>query len=156
MLKTIGLVLGTGNKDTLIQRAEELTQGHPVMSSLVAKLAEVRRHIAMQVAALDREIHTLVRSEPTLNWGATRLIAFSTLARPGRISSLPASMPLMTRLASTWTLIAFCPRISSANSPRNSGVSTPGGATSTTVTPVPWSWIRRDCVNEWIPALAAQ
>jgi len=66
MLKTIGLVLGTGNKDTLIQRAEELTQGHPVMSSLVAKLAEVRRHIAMQVAALDREIRSLIRSEPTL------------------------------------------------------------------------------------------
>jgi transposase len=66
MLKTVGLVLGTGNSDTLIQRAEKLTQGHPVMSSLVARLAEVRRHIAMQVAALDREIRVLVRSEPTL------------------------------------------------------------------------------------------
>jgi len=66
MLKTFGLVLGTGNSDILIQRAEELAKGHPVMSSLVAKLAEVRRHVAMQVGALDREIRALTRSEPTL------------------------------------------------------------------------------------------
>jgi transposase len=52
MLKTVGLMLGMGNSDALAQRAEELTQGHPVMSSL----AEVRHHIAMQVAALDRGI----------------------------------------------------------------------------------------------------
>jgi len=31
ILKTFGLILGTGNKDTLIQRAEELAAGHPVM-----------------------------------------------------------------------------------------------------------------------------
>ncbi len=66
MLKTFGLILGTGNSDVLIRRAEELAEGHPVMSGLVAKLAEVRRHVALQVAAIDREIRNLVRTEPTL------------------------------------------------------------------------------------------
>ncbi len=66
LLKTFGLVLGTGNKDSLIQRAEELTEGHPGISGLVAKLAEVRRHIASQVAAIDRDIRRLVQAEPTL------------------------------------------------------------------------------------------
>ena len=66
MLKTFGLILGTGNKDTLIRRAEELAAGHPVMRSLVAKLAEVRRHVASQIAAIDRDIRRFVRSEPTL------------------------------------------------------------------------------------------
>ena len=66
MLKTFGLILGTGNKDTLIRRAEELAAGHPVMRSLVAKLAEVRRHVASQITAIDRDIRRFVRSEPTL------------------------------------------------------------------------------------------
>jgi transposase len=66
MLKTFGLILGTGNKDTLIQRAEELAAGHPVMRGLVAKLAEVRRHVASQIAAIDRDIRRFVRTEPTL------------------------------------------------------------------------------------------
>ena len=52
--ETFGLILGTGNKDTLIRRAEALAAGHPVMRSLVAKLAEVRRHVASQIAAIDR------------------------------------------------------------------------------------------------------
>ena len=34
----------------------------------------------------------------SMNAGAIRLIAFSTLLRPGRISSLPASIPAMARL----------------------------------------------------------
>lgn len=66
MLKTFGLILGTGNSDVLIRRAEELAEGHPVMSGLVAKLAEVRRHVALQVAAIDRDIRRLATSEPTL------------------------------------------------------------------------------------------
>jgi hypothetical protein len=36
----------------------------------------------------------------SMNCGAIRLIAFNTLLRPGRISSLPASMPEIARLAS--------------------------------------------------------
>jgi len=66
ILKTFGLILGTGNKDTLIQRAEKLAAGHPVMSGLVAKLAEVRRHVTSQIAAIDRDIRHLVHTEPTL------------------------------------------------------------------------------------------
>lgn len=66
LLKTFGLVLGTGNKDSLIQRVEELAEGHPGISALVAKLADVRRHIASQVAAIDRDIRRLVHAEPTL------------------------------------------------------------------------------------------
>jgi transposase len=66
VLKTFGLILGTGNSDALIRRAEELTKSHPVVSGLVAKLAEVRRLVVLQVAAVDREIRRLVRSEPTL------------------------------------------------------------------------------------------
>jgi transposase len=66
MLKTFGLILGTGNADTLIKRAEELATGHPVMRGLVAKFAEIRRHVASQIAAIDRDIRRLVRTEPTL------------------------------------------------------------------------------------------
>ena len=81
MLKTFGLVLGAGNSDTLIQRAEELAKGHPVMSSLVAKLAEVRRHVVSQVAAIDRDIRRLVRTEPTLK-------RFMTVPGVGPITAL--------------------------------------------------------------------
>ena len=81
MLKTVGLVLGAGNSNTLIQRAEELAKGHPVMSSLVAKLAEVRRHVVSQVAALDRDIRRLVRAEPTLK-------RFMTVPGVGPITAL--------------------------------------------------------------------
>ena len=81
MLKTFGLVLGVGNSDTLIQRAEELAQGHPVMSSLVAKLAEVRRHVVSQVAAIDRDIRHLVRTDPTLK-------RFTTVPGVGPITAL--------------------------------------------------------------------
>ena len=66
ILKTFGLILGTGNKDTLIRRAEELAAGHPVMRGLVAKLAAVRRHVASQIAEIDRDVRRLARIEPTL------------------------------------------------------------------------------------------
>lgn len=66
MLKTFGLILGPGHSDALIQRAEELAEGHPVIAHLIAKLAEVRRHVVLQVAAIDRDIRRLVRAEPTL------------------------------------------------------------------------------------------
>ena len=66
VLKTFGLILGVGNSNVLIRRAEELAEGHPVISGLITKLAEVRRHVALQIAAIDRDIRRLVRSEPTL------------------------------------------------------------------------------------------
>src|SRR5262249_10354197 len=56
----------TGNKDTLIQRAEKLAAGHPVLRGVVAKLAEVRRHMTSQIVAIDRDIRHLVHTEPTL------------------------------------------------------------------------------------------
>ena len=66
LLKTFGLILGPGNTDALIRRAEALAEGNPTISGLVAKLAEVRRHVVDQIAALDRDIRRLVRSEPVL------------------------------------------------------------------------------------------
>ena len=66
LLKTFGLILGPGNTDALIRRAEALAEGNPTISGLVAKLADVRRHVVAQVAALDRDIRRLVRSEPVL------------------------------------------------------------------------------------------
>jgi transposase len=66
LLKTCGLILGAGNKDVLIRRAEALAEGHPMIRGLVAKLAEVRRHVASQIAAIDRDVRRLVRTEPTL------------------------------------------------------------------------------------------
>lgn len=92
MLKTFGLMLSTGNKDTLIKRAEELAQGHPVISSLVAKLAEVRRYVVTQIAAIDRDLRRLIRAEPTLKRlmtvpgvGPITALAFlSAVDEPGR------------------------------------------------------------------------
>jgi transposase len=43
-----------------------LVTSHPVLSGLVAKLAEVRRHVTSQIAAIDRDIRHLVHTEPTL------------------------------------------------------------------------------------------
>jgi hypothetical protein len=45
-LKAFGLILGPGNTDALIRRAEALAEGNPTISGLVAKLAEVRRQVA--------------------------------------------------------------------------------------------------------------
>ena len=66
LLKTFGLILEPGNTDALIRRAEALVEGNPPIGGLVAKLADVRRHVDAQVAALDRDIRRLVRSEPAL------------------------------------------------------------------------------------------
>ena len=92
LLKTFGLILGPGNTDALIRRAEALAEGNPTISGLVAKLAEVRRHVVAQVAALDRDIRRLVRSEPVLGRfmtvpgvGPITALAFlSTIDDPGR------------------------------------------------------------------------
>ena len=92
LLKTFGLILGPGNTDALVRRAETLAEGHPLISSLVAKLAEVRRHVMTQVTALDRDIRRLVRSEPTLRRfmsvpgvGPITAVAFlSTIDEPER------------------------------------------------------------------------
>jgi transposase len=81
VLKTFGLILGPGNTDALVRKAEALAQGHPVLSDLVARLAEVRRQVATQIAALDRDIRRLVRSEPTLK-------RFMTVPGVGPITAL--------------------------------------------------------------------
>ena len=83
-----------GQQRCLIRRAEELAEGHPVMSGLVAKLAEVRRHVALQVAAIDRDIRRLVHTEPTLK----RLRPCQASDRSPRWLSCPRSM---TRAASS-------------------------------------------------------
>ena len=46
LLKTFGLILGPGNTDALVRRAEALAEGQPVIGGLVTSLAEVRRHVA--------------------------------------------------------------------------------------------------------------
>jgi transposase len=66
LLKTFGFVLGPGNTDVLVRKAEALSQGLPVVKTLVAKLAEVRRHVVTQVVELDREIRRLVRGDETI------------------------------------------------------------------------------------------
>ncbi|TDH56846.1 IS110 family transposase [Dankookia rubra] len=81
LLKTFGLILGKGNTDALIRRAETLAEGNPVISSLVAKLAEVQRQVVAQIAALDRDIRHLVRSEPALK-------RFMTVPGVGPITAL--------------------------------------------------------------------
>src|ERR1700759_1291241 len=52
VLKTFGLILGTGNSNILIRRAVALANGHLMLSSLVAKLADVGRLVVLQVAAI--------------------------------------------------------------------------------------------------------
>jgi transposase len=81
LLKTFGLILGPGNTDALVRRAEALAEGHPVISGLVARLAEVRRYVVTQIATLDRDIRRLVRSEPTLK-------RFMTVPGVGPITAL--------------------------------------------------------------------
>ncbi len=66
LLKTFGLIVGPGNTDVMVRKAEALSQGVPVIEALVAKLADVRRHVVSQVAALDRDIRQLVRNDETV------------------------------------------------------------------------------------------
>jgi transposase len=66
LLKTFGLIVGPGNSDAFLRRAEALAEGHPVLAPLVACLSGVRRHVAAQVSALDREIGRIVRNDTTL------------------------------------------------------------------------------------------
>ena len=92
LLKTFGLIVGPGNTDALVRKAEALSQGLPVIEALVAKLAQLRRHVVLQVAALDRDIRRLVRSDETLRRfmtvpgvGPITAVAFlSTIDDPGR------------------------------------------------------------------------
>jgi transposase len=65
-LKTFGLIVGPGNSDAFIRRAEGLSEGHAVLAPLVACLVQVRRHVAAQISALDREIGNIVRHDMTL------------------------------------------------------------------------------------------
>lgn len=69
--------------------------------------------------------------------GAIRLIVFSTLARPGRISSFPRSMPSIAPRARASTAMLCVPSSSASNSARINRVSTGGGASSNTRTPQP-------------------
>src|SRR5467141_3897314 len=54
ILKTFGLVVGSGNKGAFAQRARMLAQDHPVLSALIDKLIEVREVAVAKVAALDK------------------------------------------------------------------------------------------------------
>jgi transposase len=81
LLKTFGLILGPGNTDALIRRAEALAEGNPTIGGLVAKLAEVQRHVVAQITALDRDIRHLVHSEPVLK-------RFMTVPGVGPITAL--------------------------------------------------------------------
>jgi transposase len=65
ILKTFGLVVGSGNKGAFVQRAL-LAQDHPVLSELIDKLIEVREIAVAKVAALDKEIRRFVRDDLTL------------------------------------------------------------------------------------------
>jgi transposase len=92
MLKPFGLVVGPGNSDAFIRRAEALTEGHPVLAPLLACLAEVRRQVAAQISKLDREIGRIVRTDTTLRRfmtvpgvGPVTALAFlSTIDDPSR------------------------------------------------------------------------
>lgn len=66
MLKTFGLMVGPGNSDAFVRRAEALAAGHPLLAPLLACLAEARRHVAMQMGKLDAEIRRIVRTDATL------------------------------------------------------------------------------------------
>ena len=66
ILKTFGLVVGSGNKGAFAQRARMLAQDHPVLSALIDKLIEVREVAVAKVAALDKEIRGFVRDDLTL------------------------------------------------------------------------------------------
>ena len=81
MLKPFGLVVGTGNSDAFIRRAEALAEGHPVLAPLLACLAEVRRYVAVQISKLDREIGRIVRTDTTLR-------RFMTVPGVGPITAL--------------------------------------------------------------------
>ncbi|SDB74992.1 hypothetical protein SAMN02927895_05696 [Belnapia rosea] len=56
LLKTFGLIVGPGNTDALIRRAEALAEGNATISGLVAKLAEVQRHVVAQVTTLRQGV----------------------------------------------------------------------------------------------------
>jgi len=66
ILKTFGLVVGSGNKGAFAQRARTLAQDHPILSALVEKLLDVQEVAAAKVAVLDKEIRRFVRDDPTL------------------------------------------------------------------------------------------
>jgi len=92
ILKTFGMVVGSGNKGAFAQRARMLVQDHPVLSALVDKLIEVRAVAVAKVAALDKEIRRFVRDDPTLRRfmtvpgvGPVTALAFrSTIDEPDR------------------------------------------------------------------------
>src|SRR2546423_188857 len=84
ILKTFGLVVGSGNKGAFAQRARMLVQDHPVLSALVDKLIEVRAVTVAKVAALDKEIRRFVRDDPTLR---------RVLTRPGGVTPDPPCIP---------------------------------------------------------------
>src|SRR3984893_4189405 len=92
ILKTFGLVVGSGNKGAFAQRARMLAQDHPVLSALIEKLIEVREVAVAKVVALDKEIRRFVRDELTLRRfmtvpgvGPVTALAFrSTIDEPNR------------------------------------------------------------------------
>lgn len=65
-LKTFGLIVGAGNSEAFIRRAEALAEGHPRLAPVLACLVEIRRHVAAQIGKLDRAIGRIVRTDATL------------------------------------------------------------------------------------------
>ena len=61
-----GRSVGPGSSGAFLRRAEALAEGNPVLAPLVTCLNEVRRHVAAQISALDREIGRIVRNDTTL------------------------------------------------------------------------------------------
>ena len=92
ILKTFGLIAGTGNTAAFARRAGVIAQDHPMLSALVDKLLEVREIAVAKVAALDKEIRSFVRADPTLQRlmtvpgvGPVTALAFrSTIDEPDR------------------------------------------------------------------------
>ena len=66
ILKTFGLVVGSGNKGAFAQRARMMAQDHPILSVLVERLLDGREVAAAKVAVLDKEIRRFLRDDPTL------------------------------------------------------------------------------------------
>lgn len=92
--KLFGIMVGPGNADAFAKRAEAMTQHHPMLSVLVAKLLEVRRAATDQVVALDKQIKQLVRQDATVQRfmtvpgvGPVTALAFlSTVDDPARFA----------------------------------------------------------------------
>jgi transposase len=65
ILKTFGLVIGKCGHGQIGQRAQELAEGHPGIDCVVASMVAVRDSLLKQIAAFDRAIQQLVKTDDT-------------------------------------------------------------------------------------------